>query len=210
MQTKRIQLKFGFTLIELMISTAIIMMVLTVTLPAFISFQRRQALVSAGQALRDVILDTQNYSLAPRSGEGVDGGKQSGADRYRIIFLRDVANPGFDLEEETSRMQNGLSVKGWQRLKHGSLPFGVSYCNFSSSTPSLYTAGDPLAVSEKEKGIIYSIKQLGKIVSPSTADSSLLTVHLRQQSLSEKLAVSIDIATGRVDVGAAASGTVCD
>lgn len=187
----------GFTLVELMISTAVILMILTVSLPAFTAFQRRQSLLNAGQLLRDAILETHNYALAPRAGENGQPGKESGADRYRILFIH-AASPGYVIEEQQSAVS-----QPWKTLKRGYLPRDIQFCDLSAET--IYTTEDPVGIGQSAKGLIYSISGFGKIVGPQTSGNITLT--LKQVSLAERARVTINIDTGRVDVTVEPSGT---
>lgn len=147
----------GFTLIEVIASVGIIVMMLAISLPAFLEFQKRQNLNLAAESIRDAILEAYNYSLAPRAADGTGIGKQAGTDFYRISF--DVASPQRYFVEEQTHSGNGAppttpSTAQWDmKLRTAQLPVGVTYCSFS-----------PLTLSATDAGIVYSISKGGRIV----------------------------------------------
>jgi type II secretory pathway pseudopilin PulG len=190
----------GFTLIELIISTGIIMMVIATTMPAFLAFQYKQNLVSAAQAVRDMILETQNLALAPRA--DVDGvaGKIPGADLYRIVFLSGTIQ-GYEIDEQSNTTDSSPT---WTPVKQGTLPTGISFCSFSNSN-LVSTEADPLL--ETQKGLVYSISQLGKITKPTTSGS--LTIVINHKSLTEQEKIIIGPQTGRVDIELSSTPSSC-
>lgn len=193
----RAGLSQGFTLIELIISTAVILMVLAVTLPAFSAFQRKQNLITASQLVRDAILDAQNYALAPRNE------KINGADYYRVVLLPDLAgdSAGFQLEEQTYndpvRKTIDSSSPAWQIIKGPiQLPYHIRFC---SSVANL-----PAANLGPTGGLIYSISQLGKLVMPGvngpTPLTGTITIPIQQKgSAREVQTLSIQTETNRID-----------
>lgn len=209
----------GFTLIELMISTGVILMMLAVTLPAFIAFQRRQSLAIAAQQIRDVILETQNYALAPRGADEEDGGKDAGADLYRIVFVNTSDYQGYEIDEQQVVADQPLATQrqnpSWKLVKRGQLPHGISFrCfpSFTPATPVIFTlqAENPVigVASENGKGLVYSISELGKIVRPMPTNGQIRII-LQQQALEENYVVTIHTQTGRVDVEPNTDAGIC-
>lgn len=198
----------GFTLIELIISTAVILMMLAVTLPAFVSFQRRQSLLVAAQQIRDLILETQNYAYAPRGEEDGLPGKEAGADLYRIAFINNPDQPGYEISEQVVEdTTNGT----WRQVRRGSLPYGVYFRCFPSTTPSIATdrTANPLPASEDGIGLVYSIRQLGKVLRPIPPNGQEIRIVIRQQSLAESYVIAVQPQTGRVDVYPSDDPAVC-
>ncbi len=180
----------GFTLIELIISTAIIMMILTTMLPAFVRFQRDQDLLTAAQKVRDAIYQAQNYALAPRV-EKIGNG-----DYYRIYFYNEQTdNPtdaGYDIQELQVTTVNGTEINTWQTVQSGRLPRFVVICSVSSSP--LIPTKSPIA----NNTIQYSITQLGHIIEPHTVDTFF--VRLWQTRINRYRDVTINAQTGQVQL----------
>lgn len=183
----------GFTLIELVISTGIIMLVVASTLPAFLQFQAKQNLVSAAQSVRDMILEAQNYALAPRPEKPVGG------DLYRIVFLTSDP-PGYQIDEYNPTTPDSP----WDTVKIGGLPSGISFCSFSHD--ELFSGSRRRDV-DVNKGIQYSISQLGKIEAPILTVP--LEVVIRHKSLAEQERITVGSQTGRVDVELATTPVSC-
>lgn len=177
----------GFTLIEVIISTAVILMVLAVSLPAFLEFQRRQNLRTGSQLIRDAILETQNYALAPRNE------KTAGADLYRIIFIKGEPS-SYEIDEQTN---TDPATPSWRMIKQGGLPYRVLLCEFSNDA-LVSSQPDPLN-DAPTKGITYSISQSGKIIRPI----GMSKIWLRQKTLADQEQVIIQSETGRVDIQSA-------
>lgn len=192
----------GFTLIELVISTAVILMVLSVSIPTFVNFQRKQDLLSGAQIVRDLILETQNYALAPRGGESSSTDKATGADLYRIVFITDTTGnqlARYQIDEQTNQNKSSPT---WQTIRSGNLPQTIKYCAFS---PTSLGSTDPTA--EPLAGIHYSISQLGRIVRPNQGGALLVTI--QQKNDIEQRQVSVQSETGRIDVGIAPNPVSC-
>lgn len=215
----------AFTLIELVISTAVIAMILAVTLPAFLAFQQRQTLMVAAQQVRDLILETQNYALAPRSGEDGDG-KPAGADLYRIVFINSRQSPGYVISEQT--LDSPTTI--WKTVRRGQLPHGIFFLCFPATLdpqlqgalPVIYTdlTDEPLPASQDDRGLAYSISRLAKLVKVGPVSSGTLPtvtplttgqvkLVIGQQSLNEFYEVIVQVQTGRIDVLPTIDPTVC-
>ncbi len=187
----------AFTLIELIVSTAVILLILGITLPAYQEFQRRQTLHSAIQQVRDAILETQNYALAPRGSDGSTSiGKAAGADYYRIVFIS-APDPGFRIDEQTN---TNLQSPTWATVKRGNLPYSIQLCQADNVIISSTEPTDP------SLGLFYSVSQLGKIIKP--LESGQVTVSLKQASLSEIGLVTVQLDNGRIDTSFSSS-VVC-
>jgi prepilin-type N-terminal cleavage/methylation domain-containing protein len=197
----------GFTLIELVVSVGIILMMVAVSLPAFLNFQRRQDMTNATQQLRDGILDTQNYALAPRA--DIDGGpeKVAGADYYRIVFYNDGNTAKYEIDEQT-RDLSGQTVNTlasgyptyptsayWTPIATRSLPTNISFCRLSDD--NLTTTTTPVTA-DRIKGIVYSISQMGRIVAPSQTGTYTLTI--QSGATGKQSAIKVQAETGRIDV----------
>jgi prepilin-type N-terminal cleavage/methylation domain-containing protein len=198
----------GFTLIEVIVSVGIIVMMLAISLPAFLEFQKRQNLSLAAESIRDAMLEAYNYSLAPRAADGTSLGKQAGTDLYRISFS--LATPQqYFVEEQTfngsGTPPNAPSTAQWaMKLRSALLPAGVVYCSF---TPSTLSAADA--------GIAYSISKGGRIVDAAGKElySSSLTgpleVVLRHKALpNEVQKIQVLPETGQISI-TPAQGTTC-
>jgi prepilin-type N-terminal cleavage/methylation domain-containing protein len=177
----------GFTLIELLVSTSIIVLMLAMSLPSFITFQRRQNLTNAADQVRDAILETNNYALAPR-GSGSEGEKDPGADQYRILFL-----PGetYQIEEQRYDAANPTLID-WQSLKTSKLSNRLKFCDLPAEIQATSSTLGP------DKGIIYSIRQLGKIVHPEIG--STITISLGYEGTRTSKDIIIQRETGQVEV----------
>jgi prepilin-type N-terminal cleavage/methylation domain-containing protein len=152
----------GYTLIELLVSVGIIVMMLSVSLPAYSQFQRKQNLETGAHILRDAFLDVQNYSYAPRS-DSV-GEKPAGVDWYRLTIAE--GSGLFKIEEKLNSQDpldpNASPSGQWLTLKQGSLPTNVTVCSIVEPAAKSLLNGD-----NTNQGVIYSISQLGKIISPA-------------------------------------------
>ncbi len=187
----------GFTLIELIVTTGLILMILAVTLPSFLSFQHRQILISGGQALRQAIVQTQNYALAPRAPTANSTGIPAGANLYRIIFI--PANNGYDASYEIDEQTNmDKTNPTWQTVKKEYLAYGLNFCAFSDS--NMISSALPLVDPNQDRlhGIFYSISDYGKIISPVAPSGLWLTI--RQNSLVEQEKLMIQQETGSINV----------
>lgn len=193
----------AFTLIELIISTAVILMMLAVSLPSFVDFQRRQNVITAAHLIRDAVLDAQNYALAPRGAEAGQEGKPAGADLYRLILTNGTAGPGFRIDEQSN---SDAFNPTWRQeaVRVGSLPFGVEYCS-ASPVQMITTSADP--TTDRLSGLFYSVSQQGKIVRPTNVGS--VTVVLKHRGVAEFQQVVIGIETGRVDVEPVTTAVTC-
>jgi prepilin-type N-terminal cleavage/methylation domain-containing protein len=182
----------GFTLIEVIVSTGIIVVMLAIGLPAFSSFQKHQNVTLAAESVRDAILEAYNYSLAPRAANADTAGKVAGADYYRVVFL-DAATPqGYEVQESASARGVEPRASDWTTvLRKSSLPAGVVYCGFT-----------PSSVPGSAAGIIYSISKGGAIVDTSGKESyQPVTIKLRHLALpNEVRVVSLKPETGQVSI----------
>lgn len=184
----------GFTLIEVVVSTAIIAVMLAIGLPAYAQFQKHQNLTLAAEGVRDAILEAYNYSLAPRAADSDSPGKPAGADYYRVVF-HDMTTPQEYLVQEASTPATVAPKSAdWSTvLRRSILPAGVRYCSAFSPTT---LAGD-LA------GIVYSISKGGVIVDPVSGQRSYqpLTIKLQHVALPDEVRViSVKPETGQVSV----------
>lgn len=192
----------AFTLIEVMVSTGIIVLMLGVSLPAFTSFQKQQNLAVAADTLRDAILEAHNYALAPRP-VGADG-RLADADYYRTVFIHNggAGQQSYAVDEESgfvASTPNDLSKATWKtNLRTGLLGNGVVYCGFSPSTLGVTTtsAGQLLP-----NGIIYSIGRSGRIVNKDGKEVyGTLSVYIRHTGLNEGRRLDIQADTGQVTI----------
>ena len=201
----------GFTLIELMVSVSVIVMMLAVTLPAFGTFQRNQSIKNAAETIREAILETNNYALAPRSGKTADESKPADGNYYRIIFTLANADKNQPIYNNKSTYQidesatSDLAGPQWHTIKIATLPDNIT---FATSATAYYTksvfpvtslnnpSGDLAA------GIVYSIKDAGAIVKPCQAGIIRLAIEFVGTSANAKPQKFIEIhpQTGQVDV----------
>ncbi len=196
----------GFTLVELMISIAIIMMMVAITLPAFSNFQRRQDLLSATQVIRDAILEAHNLALAPRAGAGAgDTGKDDGADIYRVVFYSEDDGQGQALAKYQIQEQDTeeTTPEDWSTIKTGQLSARIVYCTTNISQSLLSASATNITDSD---GLQFSISQQGKIVAPTTAQARLI---LASTSSGERREVTVYPVTGQVDVLDADNSSTC-
>lgn len=192
----------GFTLIEVIVSLGIIVMMLSVGLPAFTTFQRQQNVTMAAEGIRDAILETYNYALAPRAADEDSAGKPAGADYYRIVF-RDDSTPQSIVIMEQSLASVGSgpveprSATWGTTLRTIPLPSGVHFCGFS-----------PTNLAGGTGGIVYSISKGGKIVDLAGKESyQPLQIKVQHTVLPEEVRI-LDIRpeTGQVSITAQQGG----
>lgn len=182
----------GFTLFELIISTGVIVVMLAVSLPAFLSFQRRQELLTAAHQIRDGLLEAHNYALAPRGSETSSSeDKPAGADLYRVIFIKANSNASYYIEEQTNQ---DITSPMWWLVKQVVLPRSVSYCAYHNDLMSTSLSPSP---ADRNKGVMYSIKELGRIISPADLSQPIV---LHQKSGREQATITVNRATGRIDI----------
>ncbi len=186
----------AFTLIELLITVGVIVLMLGMSLPAFTNFQKEQDLITATQIIRDAILETNNYALAPRGDEDPSGGKYSGADYYRIIFYEDSGVARYQIDEQSNSETNFNQVQ-WlaQPVRSARLPSSIRFCSFE---PTALQASDDNPSIDRTGGIIYSIRSLGKIVKPS--ETGIFTIVIRHIGLATAKVIEVQAETGQVNV----------
>ena len=99
----------GFTLIELLITMGIVVLILSVTLPAFSRFQKEQDLLAGAEIIRDALLEAQNLALAPRAS------RADTTTRYRERFLPRTAT-----ESASYRVEEVVTPTNWTLVPVGS------------------------------------------------------------------------------------------
>ncbi len=172
----------AFTLIELLITMGIIVLILSVTLPAFSRFQKEQDLVSAAETLRDALLETQNLALSPRSQKPDTG------DRYRLVLVPQSADTpaSYRIEEQVA-----FDDPNWQQVQQVRLSRSIQYHHISYC-----------GVSQPQ--IVYAISQQGRIIEPvmSQAGKASIDIVLTSRNLpqSDQRVVEIQLETGRIDI----------
>ncbi|MDO8513161.1 MAG: prepilin-type N-terminal cleavage/methylation domain-containing protein [bacterium] len=105
--------KFGFTLIELMITISIMGILTVVMIPAIRSFDRRNKVTSAAEQLKSAILEARNYSMSPRFSD-------TNIDRYSVMM---------DLSQTPVEYEVGYFEKTtntWHSIAPRKLPKGVT------------------------------------------------------------------------------------
>ena len=180
----------GFTLIELIISTGVIVLMLAVTLPAFSNFQKEQDVVTAAQLIRDAVYEGQNYALAPR---GVEAGseKNPGADYYRVLFYEDQS-ARIDIQEQTNAELTDFNKMQWQTVKTILLSSFVHYC-VPQTVRTFYSnpASNPSA------GITYSISQQGRIINPT---GGIINIGVSRKGTTLEPLTQVQVESGRIDI----------
>lgn len=194
----------AFTLIELMVSTGIILMMLAVSLPAYLSFQRHQALISSAQIVKDAILEAQNNALAPLPT------KPTGADYYRIVFIRGTngADDSYEVDEQqNSLVGNPSGLPTWKSIRDGILPHNAGICSVSS--PSVVSSKSPLTDPNTDtgSGIFYSISQLGRVVKPISTGTLSIVIYQKGSTDQQKIDLQAD--TGRIDINQLNTPVTC-
>lgn len=186
-------MKAGFTLIEVVVSTGIIVMMLAIGLPAYAQFQKHQNVTLAAEGVRDAILEAYNYSLAPRAADSDTTGKPAGADYYRILFLDTASPQQYVIQESASGAGVLPKASSWTDLRKTVLPAGVRYCaNFI-----------PTTLPGNQTGIVYSISKGGAIVDATTGKETYqpLVIRLQHVALPEETRViSVKPETGQVSI----------
>lgn len=208
--------KNGFTLIEVMVSTGIIVLMLGVSLPAFLEFQKKQNLASGAEMVRDAILDAHSLSLAPRGADSSGGGgKPLGADFYRIAFVSSTDPDVYTVYEQAVPDPNNIpstpaGVTNWTVVKSSRLPDGVEFCTGSNS----YTPTDVMNITgnpdQSMNGIVYSVSRNGKIIDRNS--NELYTqqkIVLRHIGSTEARALDIQSATGQVAIRVTSTASEC-
>lgn len=106
--------KFGFTLVELMVTISIISIMTIVMIPALRSFDKRNKVMSGAEQMKSAILEARNFSMSPRFSD-------SNIDRYAIKIPN--INMANQIEYELGYLDND---GGWQVISSRRLPSKVS------------------------------------------------------------------------------------
>lgn len=203
---KRTSVTRGYTIIELLVSTGIIILMLAISLPGFNNFQRQQQLKMAAEQVRDVIIEAQHYALAPRSAQDTGVGKPSGADFYRTTFIRN--NNRYEISEQSPDASGQLTSDAdialfGTLIKSGQLPNGVTFCKFSD--PRLVVGLNETTGSIPSKGLIFAISKSGRLVKPSQIGQYRIV--LAHQGIRDlRKSVEVQAETGRVTINDTVEG----
>lgn len=169
--------KQGFTLIELIVTMAIIVILLAVSIPAFRSFGQANQLYRTSQDIKALVELARSSALAPSTG------KTAGVDKYKIIFSQSEKQIAFYEDD----LANYLEV-----IK---LPSDYQWKFYS---PLLETASSEVIV-------YYLITDQGKVssIQPEITTSEI-KIGLKDTSLAEnedEVIITINKETGLIFTG---------
>lgn len=169
------QFHSGFTLIEILVTIAIVGLLLIVSVPAFRNYKYKNDLARGADMVQSAIYEAKNLALAPQVEKSDDVG-------YYVIKFTPASEGNefyiYEAEDENTPYSSGNLVKKFD------LPTGVKFDN--TLLP---------------EGIVFSIKDQAKIVKPK--DDAYIKIYHEKIKSGDKNAdrtIIVNHITGQVSI----------